>query len=108
MNDRILSLLGLCRRAGKLIIGAQPVIDSADAGKSELIIFASDFSKGSAKPVVECAKANGVEIITINRNKEQISLAVGRLCGTASIEDEGFAKKIKELNKFETGGELDG
>ena len=45
MNDRILSLLGLCRRAGKLVIGADPTIDSINKGKSKIVIFADDFSK---------------------------------------------------------------
>lgn len=108
MNDRLLSLMGLCRRAGRLTIGAQPVIDLMNSGKARLVVFANDFSKGSAKPVLEAAKANNINIITINRSKEEVSLAVGRLCGTAATDDEGFAKKIKELIENESGGELDG
>ena len=45
MNDKILSFLGLCRRAGKLIVGAEPSIESINKHKAKLIIFAKDFSK---------------------------------------------------------------
>lgn len=45
MNDRILSLLGLCRRAGKLVIGADPCIDSMAKSKAKLILYAMIFHK---------------------------------------------------------------
>ena len=48
MNDRILSLLGLCRRAGKLVIGADPCIDSMAKSKAKLILYANDFETPSS------------------------------------------------------------
>ena len=51
MNDRLLSLLGLCRRAGKIVIGADPVIDSVLNGKSYVVLMAKDFSHNSKKSV---------------------------------------------------------
>ncbi|MCD8025814.1 MAG: ribosomal L7Ae/L30e/S12e/Gadd45 family protein [Clostridiales bacterium] len=97
MNDRILSLLGICRRAGKLVIGADPSADSIIKRKSRLIIFAKDFSKNSCKPVLSAAHQAGVKVLEINRSKEQLSLALGKLCGVLSIEDKGFSDKLTEL-----------
>ena len=108
MNDRILSLLGICRRAGRLVIGAQPTIDSVNAHKSRLIIFAKDFSRNSAKSVLEAAKLNNIQVLTINRCKDELSVALGKLCGVLSVEDDGFAQKLILLSKNESGGELDG
>ena len=105
MTDRILSLLGMCRRAGKLVIGAQPCIDSISKRKSNLIIFANDFSRSSAKPVLEKAHQSDVKTLVLNRSKEEISLALGKLCGVVSVEDNGFAKKLTELINSEQGGE---
>ncbi len=107
MNDRILSLLGICRRAGKLTIGADPSIDSIQRHKAKLIIFASDFSKGSSKPVLIAAHAAGVNTFTLDRSKDEVSLAVGKLCGVMAVEDKGFADKLKMLIENESGGELD-
>lgn len=106
MNDRILSLLGICRRAGRLIIGADPSVDSIQKHKAKLIIFASDFSKSSSRPVLAAAHENNITTLTLNRNKDEVSLAVGRLCGVMAIEDEGFADKLKMLIENELGGEL--
>lgn len=105
MTDRILSLLGLCRRAGKLVIGAEPCIESITKQKSSLIICANDFSRNSAKPVLERAHQSDVKTLILNRSKEEISLALGKLCGVVSVEDKGFAKKFTELINSEQGGE---
>ena len=106
MADKILSFMGICRRAGKLVIGAKPVIDSVNAHKAKLVVFAEDFSHGSAKPVLEAVKLNNIKTITVKRSKDDISPAVGKLCGVAAVEDGGFAERLIELNENESGGEL--
>lgn len=108
MNDKILSLLGICRRAGRMTIGAQPTVDSINANKAKLIIFAKDFSQRSAKPVIEAAHSHNIRIITIDRCKDELSVSLGKLCGVVSVEDDGFADKLILLNENELGGELHG
>ena len=87
MNDRILSLLGICKRAGKLITGADTTIDSIRKSKAKLVIFANDFSKSSKKSVQTAADECNVKTLTINRSK-------------------GFADKLEQLIENESGGEL--
>ncbi len=106
MDDKFLSLLGICRRAGRLVIGADSSIDSIHKNKAKLIIFASDFSPNSSAPVIEAANKCNVRALTINRNKEELSLAVGKLCGVLTVEDNGFANKLNQLIESEQGGEL--
>lgn len=43
-SDRLLSLLGLARRAGRLTMGNDAVIDSLEEGVSALVLFADDLS----------------------------------------------------------------
>ena len=105
MNDRLLSFLGLCRRARKLTIGAQVAVESIESKKSRLIIYARDFSKNSLKPVLEAAEKNGVESLMINRTKYELSCSLGKLCGVLSVEDSGFAEKLSQMIKDEQGGE---
>ena len=97
MNDRILSLLGLCRRAGRLTIGADPVIQSVQSGEACIVLAASDFSQNSKKYVLKALSDYDTQIITLNRTKEQLSRSVGRMCGILSIADKGFSDKIQEL-----------
>ena len=106
MNDRILSFLGLCRRAGKLVIGADITVESIENGKSQLVILAEDFSIRSSKNVLMAAEKNNVKTFTINRSKDEMSFALGKLCGVLSVEDKGFADKLKQLIEDEQRGEL--
>lgn len=101
MNDKILSLLGICRRAGKMTIGADPAVESVVKGKSKLIIYANDFSVKSLKPVVLQADMNNIKVLKLNRTKEELSFALGKLCGVLSIEDKGFADKFIVLIESE-------
>ena len=111
MNDRILSLLGICKRAGKLITGADTTIDSIRKSKAKLVIFANDFSKSSKKSVQTAADECNVKtmdemILTMNRSKEEIGFALGKICGVMTTEDKGFADKLEQLIENESGGEL--
>ncbi len=98
MNDRLLSLLGLCRRAGRLVIGADPVKEAVEGDKAFLVLSASDISQNTEKKIRASAEAKGnVEYRIIKRTKDEISFSLGKTCATLAIIDEGFAKKLLEL-----------
>ena len=52
-NDRLLNFLGLCKRAGYLISGAETVTKAVREGKAKLVLYAADFSGNSLKGVHE-------------------------------------------------------
>ncbi len=97
MQDRFLSLLGLCRRAGKLTIGNDPVLDSISKKKAELVIIAGDCSKNTSKGVLIHAHKHNVQTVITPYSKDDISFALGKYCAVLSIEDKGFAKKAYTL-----------
>lgn len=105
MNDRLLSLLGLCRRAGKITIGCDPVIESVKKGESRLVIFAENASDNTRKAVLNAVAPSGVRVINLDYNKEDISVSLGKLCAVASINDDGFAKKLLSLAGEKNGEE---
>ena len=107
MQDRLLSFLGICLRAKKLVIGADTSVVSIKDGKAQLVLYASDFSKGSLKKVLTASGQSGVEALALRRTKEELSVALGRLSGVLSVEDKGFADKLRELIKSEQRGEFD-
>ena len=98
MNDRLLSLLGLCRRAGKAAIGCDPVRESVLKGEAKLVAFASDISKRTRRDILNVANECGVRAITLDYSKEELGVSLGKLCAVLSICDAGFAKKIMELS----------
>lgn len=102
MNDKLLSMLGLCRRAGKLIVGSDIAEDAVYSGKAVLVIAASDASQRTVKKLFSAAHMCNVKSLVLNRTKDQLGVAVGKYCAVAAIEDAGFAKKIAELAKIES------
>lgn len=101
MNDRLLSFLGLCRRAKKLVIGAEVTVQSVEQGRSLLVLYASDASKNSLKPVLKAAEEHGVPAKRVERSKDELSAALGRLCAVLSVEDKGFADKLRTMTESE-------
>lgn len=96
-NDRLLSFLGLCKRAGYLESGAETVTKSIRTGAARLALYASDVSQNSIKQVISAAEAQNIPIRRIERTKEELSFALGKHCGIICTTDEGFAGKILEL-----------
>lgn len=97
VNDRLLSMLGLCRRAGKLTIGADPVVESVITQKAHLVIMASDFSKNSRKNILKACQNADVSLYEINRTRDELSFSLGKFCAVISITDKGFSDKIQEI-----------
>ena len=93
-NDRLLSFLGLCKRAGYLASGAETVTKAVREGKALLVLYASDVSGNSLKGVVKAAEDCGVTVKELLRTKEELSFALGKHCGIVCTTDKGFADKI--------------
>ena len=94
MNDRLLSFLGICKRAGYLIHGADTVTKAMHDGKVLLVLTAEDLSPHSVKYVTCAAERYDVPIRTLSCPKEELSFALGRHCGVIAVTDKGFADKI--------------
>ena len=72
MNDRFLNLLGLCRRAGRMKIGCDTVIESVELKEAKLVLMASDISENTKKKVISVSKSvvilarkNGTDKVTV-------------------------------------------
>ena len=101
MNNKFLFMLGLCRKAGKMIIGTDLVTKSLPSKKTYLVIYTSDASMGTEKRVTDKCSYYGVECIKSHFSSLEISSAIGKdgaIC-TIGITDLNFASELKSLNK---------
>lgn len=107
MNDKLLNFLGLCRRAGKMKIGCDTVIESVENSNAKLVLLAADISENTKKKIISAVKGTEYEILKYS--KDELSFALGKTCAVLSVEDEGFAKKLMELIATQTkqGGETE-
>lgn len=101
MNDRLLSFLGICRRAGKLVIGNDPVREAIETEKALLVLVASDISENTLKKINTAVDAGAVAYYQIDRTKDEISFSLGKTCACLAVIDKGFADKLTELIEAE-------
>ena len=84
--NKFFSLLGLCKRAGKLV-----------AGEAFLLILAQDASKNTKKKFTNSAVYYELPLAEIG-TKEELGRAIGaEMRSIIAITEKGFAKKLKEL-----------
>ncbi len=103
MNDsqKLLSLLGMCRRANMLSCGHDAAIGSIRAKKAKLCLLSSDSSERLRKEIEREATFDGREIPTgvLLSTIDEIGKATGLKSAVVTVNDEGFAKAImKEVN----------
>ena len=96
-NDRLLNFLGICKRAGALLSGAETVTKAVKENKALLVLYASDTSQNSLKDVLKAAGEHDVPAYELPRTKEELSFALGKHCGIVCTTDKGFAQKISDL-----------
>ena len=90
MNDSALSLLGLCRKAGKLSLGHDACKASLNSGNASLCVICSDASARLNEEITSLAQKAEVIIVDVSY----------------TVDDEGFAKTlIKKFNENKSGKE---
>lgn len=104
MNDQLLSLLGLMRRAGKLSLGFDAAADSAGSGESCMILTTADISPKTLKEL-NYKVNHKTDIYPLDCTQEILGRAIGKSVKIISINDKGFAQKAKLLMEADLGEE---
>lgn len=95
MQNKILGKIGLCRKAGKTIIGAKDVTESIIQRKVSLVIIAKDTAENTTRPVLRTAEERNVPVLMTEFSKEELGNAVGYAdVAVIGIADKGFAKSF--------------
>ena len=93
-----INTLGLCKKAGKLIIGFDAVCAemSNPATKAAGIILAADLSEKTKKELAyQLQKTNSkLKTVQIYATMDEIAEVLGKRTGIIAITDEGFFKAV--------------
>lgn len=96
-KDRFSNLLGLARRAGKLISGEQQVLQSIRSQKAKLIVVSTDLGAATQKRISDKCTTYQIPLLAF-MTRETLSQAIGQSRSAVAIEDQGFAKALLKLN----------
>lgn len=93
--EKILSMIGLAHKAGRVEIGEEPVGSAARAKKARIILVAGDAAASSVRRAMGFANTGSCLCLVIPASKEELGRALGRTsCAMAAITDMGFADAI--------------
>lgn len=108
MNNKQLSLLGLCRKADKLSMGHDSSIGAIAAGRAKACLLCEDASERLKKEFARAVsyEERNVPLVFLPHTMEEIKAATGHQAGVLTINDEGFAKSFLQLSDKAGGNSI--
>ena len=95
--NKVLGLLGLAKKAGKIEVGEEPTGAAARAKDARLLLIASDAAENSYRRLKHFADAGACLYAKLPCTKDELGGALGRTpCAMAAVTDIGFATAIAE------------
>ena len=95
-KQKILNLLGLAQRAGRLISGEELVVDAIRKQQAKLVFLANDAAGNLSKKVTDKSHTYQVEVVTAFSTLE-VSAAVGKARKVLAVTDARFTKKMRSI-----------
>ena len=99
---KFLLMLGLCRKAGAMVIGTPSVTESLPKGKTKVVFYALDASANTEKKITDKCKFYGVECVKLPLTSAEMSGAVGKsgaVCALGILDDGFKGQLIKLINE---------
>lgn len=97
--DKLLGMLGLSLRAGKLAVGTQAATDCIRSKKAKLALLAADAASNADKRISDACATHQVRLYKLTiYSKEELGKALGKSEAVAvAVTDANFAKAITKL-----------
>ena len=110
-NTRLTGMLGFAMRAGRLIIGTDPVCKAmAKQGKDRprLVAIAYNASEGTKKKLLTKAEFYRIDTIILNIDSSELGRLLGKLYAPATVAicDDRFAEEIRKANTPNDKGDV--
>jgi len=103
MREKLLSFLGLMRRAGALAVGETNTGAAVRAGKAKLLLLAADASENARGRAETFIRGRRTQLVPLPFAKAELETALGLGgCSMAAVTELGFADALmKQLAAFE-------
>lgn len=102
MNSKVLSMIGLAKKAGKTASGEFLCDKAVKEGISRLVIIASDASDGTKKSLRNVCTYYGVKYIEYSDMDNLGKFTGGGVRAAVSVNDDSFALAIMKKYADET------
>lgn len=95
--DKLLSMIGLCKKAGRLEQGYEVVVESVTNGDVPLVLTTEDLSPRSLRKLLQAIEPTTTTHRVIPVTMDTVAGRLGRRVGILGIADQGFADAIEKL-----------
>lgn len=94
-EQKVLGLVSICRKAGKISLGLEDSVKSIKSGKVKLVLLCSDISANTKREILFQANHRKIPQLSLEATKEAFGEKVGvREVACAAVLDAGFAKAM--------------
>ena len=107
-NTRLYGMLGFAMRAGKVVIGTEPVcsaISERASRRARLVLISCTASQATKDKILHKAEFYGVNATVINIDSSELGRLLGKLYApaTVAIIDDRFAEEISKAIQTDDG-----
>ena len=95
MENKVLSLLGLARRAGKLELGFDAAASTARNQKARLLLAAGDISEKTFKNLRYEGERAGVPVLRLKTGMKETGQACGIKRAGVAVTEQGFSEALR-------------
>ena len=101
-EDKLFGMLGLARRAGRVVIGTEQVsvsLSKRGNAKPALVLISDEASDGAKKKITCKCEFYKVECLILKIEMSELGRILGKSYApvVVGVTDEGFARRIREL-----------
>ena len=99
--NKFLSMLGLSRRAGQVIIGTPLVTGTLPSGKVKVVFYTADASANTEKRITDKCGFYNVKCIKLDILSDEIGHIVGMKSSVCvvGVTDDNFSKQLISLSQ---------
>ena len=87
----------MARRANRVSLGYEQVLDAVHSGKCYVVFYASDMSEKTVRGIIFASEEWSTKVVSTSYTMQNISDAVGQKTGIVAVNDAGFGKRLLEL-----------
>jgi len=93
--SRFLSILSLCKKAGKLSFGFDTVKAEIIKGSTDRVFASAELSPKTLKELAFVCKQYDAELITVPVSVDEIWFSISKPAGVLAVRDEGLSLLLK-------------
>jgi len=95
--QKLTGILSICRKAGKLALGFDPMKEALEKKTAAGVLTASDISPKTYKEVCYFCQKKKIPVRSVPMTMFEIGSTVGRKAAVIAVLDQGFFRRINQL-----------